>query len=229
MTISPFRWLKFRLSHLHRDSWHWRLVRFAFGKKANKFDKKSCPYEWFIVPSSLPVAGIKGIGWLILGAIFLVLLVVIATLVRAIIWGAAKVVGWLFGKKLTTPFLPCVWFFYPRPRDKAGWEPFKFAPYGWKDRSVIATLGRVVPWRIILPVLVVAILTLVAVSDEVASAMDSIWNIRYWMVYGFGAVGSLIGMGLFFRHVVQPWLRRNCPPIEWVDDVTLRIGTGMMN
>lgn len=59
--------LKYRLTHLNPNSWHRKLVEFAYWGKADA--KKACPYWWFIVPASPILAGFKLVIYLIIAIV----------------------------------------------------------------------------------------------------------------------------------------------------------------
>ncbi len=78
--------LKYRLTHLNPNSWHRRLVEFAYWGKADA--KKACPYWWFFVPASPFLAGFK---------LVLYLIIAIAMCLMVVIFHVVYVVSLLFG------------------------------------------------------------------------------------------------------------------------------------
>lgn len=81
----PLDKLKYSLSHINSKTWHWRLTKRVFGRKASG---KACTYYWFKLPLS------------ILGLACLIILIPLRYLCRVIVISHKWFWGYRFNEKM---------------------------------------------------------------------------------------------------------------------------------
>lgn len=181
--------LKLKLANLRADSWHRRLVDFAFFGKLKP--KKACPYWWFIVPSAPLVAGLKLIVILIGGLVLLAFGICIGIL-GEILAHLILLITWLGGYRLRNGYVEDVLKFH------------LLNDHGYK---FVKTKSRIKPYHILLTVVFVGGITLM-------SSTSWPWLPTVLLLTGL-AVLVVFTLGLLYTRIVHPIVRRFCPEIVW--------------
>lgn len=208
--MSAIENLKTRLSTLHKDAWHRRLATFAYGKRSINKTNKACPYWWLIVPTSLPVAGLKCVGY-VLGVLSLVVVGAIMSLIVYV----SRIVQVFLG------YSPKTWAF-PFSDEPNAME-LKVYPYK-RGRSSTGPQKRLAPYQWALPLMFIAglITTFVLSSGQVTHAIKQIFDASWvYIAWAALALGALCILGLVFKHIVVPFLKTKyeawCPEITWLE------------
>lgn len=182
-----FNNLKYRLSHLNEDAWHRRMVNFAFGKSIKP--SKACPYWWFIVPASPIVAGIKLLLILVFFVAVGLSLVVYIPIMQ--IWNHICLIGnWLFGRELKHSY----WKYLTLNRD---YYNFSYDDYRKNPTVKHPPIAYIAPTAAVLGVIYLAS------------------NNSEAVVWIGGVLFGLYILGLSYKRIAYPYLRRICPPIVW--------------